>query len=510
MAKAASDQSQYVAYFSCKEDEEGKINVFHVCNDHDSASKWCEEHPTSKKKNATSSDTQSVVMNNKEEGSTELESNQKIENITSSDPHSSAAVSNVVTQEQAIESFSYHLQNLLKSLKSFYDLIDINVIVKIAFPNMLISNDINVFRKTLPIVSEKDGYKIYGVPDNSTSQLNYQLKRLEHTKDGLSSISANVIMGMVARFDANVSALVRFLLTNRKERLGSSDRTIAVRDILAAKSFDDLIADLVDDEVHSLMRGSHEDQVRYIEQNFSIKIIEGFSRWGEFIEIFERRNLAAHGEGIVNSRYVKICQKAKSPASSTLELGSKVVMSDTYLRNSTDLLIEFGVLLIWWLWLKHSPSDLDLAYEEINSVTYELICEKRYKLSSNILRSALSRKSDGSQERTRRMMVVNLANCLKKIGQEKDSKTALAMFDWSAAADEYKICVASIQGDIDKVCSLMPKIKDTDSVGKAAIREWPAFDWVRDDERVKERFKEIFGEPLYAVTNTPEDELQSK
>ena len=382
------------------------------------------------------------------------------------------------------------------SLMSFYHLLAINSSVRSVFPNIYIDREFDRFRSELPIIDDSDRIKVYGVPDDKIASMNSKIRRLEHIRDGISSIPSSVLMGLVARFDANVSSLVRYLLATRKERLAAGDKSISVKEVLAASSFEDLISDLIEDEIHSLMRGSHEDQVRYIEDNFSIKIRDGFERWPQFIEIFERRNLAAHGEGVANGRYDRICARANVPAKDRLAFGDRVVFPDAYLRKATDVLLEFGVLLIWWLWLKQDSTDAYQAYSKINSATYEMIYEKRYRLASRILKSCLGRNTTDAPETIRRMMAINLANCCKKLNDESGFQKAISSYDWSASADEYKICVASLKLEIDTVCGLMHKVTGDDTVGKAGFRDWPVFDWVRDDEKFANRFKEVFGEPL--------------
>lgn len=459
-----ADKQQFPAYFACKEDEQGGLDSFHVCGDLEKSQEW--------KNGLAEKDTENGELSP--------------DNLV--DRH--------IIPNGDNESFPKIIDRLMSSLMSFYDLIGINASVRFVFPNMYIDHEFVRFRNELTLIEGDKSLKIYGVPADKISLMNSKLKRLGHIKDGISSIPANVLMGLVARFDANVSRLVRYLLAIRKERLAAGDRSISVKDILSANSFEELISDLIEDEIHSIMRGSHEEQIKYIEDNFSIKIKEGFERWPQFVEVFERRNLAAHGEGVANGRYDRICSKANVPANHRLSLGDRVVFPDTYLRYATDVLLEFGVLLIWWLWLKHDANDAHQAYNKINSATYDMIYEKRYRLASRILNSCLERKTADAPETIRRMMAINLANCCKKINDDDGFKKAISLYDWSASADEYKISVASLRLDVDAVCAIMPKVVSDDTVGKAGFRDWPVFDWVRDDERFVECFKEVFGEPL--------------
>jgi hypothetical protein len=404
--------------------------------------------------------------------------------------------------------FGSTLDRFVKSIRSFYDLVEINFAVGSVFPGLFIERQFNEYRnKFLPIVETEGNYITHGIPEGHVSKINRKIKSYDHVKDGVASLPASVLMGLVARYDANISGLVRFLLQNRKEKLAGPDRTILIKDVLAASSFDELVASLIDDEIHSLMRGSHEDQVKYIEDNFSIKVRDGFKRWADFMEIFERRNLAAHGEGYVNARYTRICSAAKCEGKWLLNINDPVQLNNSYLRHSIDVLLEFGILITWWLWLKQLPSDAENAYSAISDVTYDLIVEKRYSLAAHILESVLSRKTEHAPETTRRMMAVNLANCQKKLDNKVGFDAALKLFDWTASADSYRISVASLREDIDTVCALMPRVADELVVGKSGFRDWPVFDWIRDDDRVKSKFKEVFGEPIELANNSEQPQI---
>ena len=54
-------------------------------------------------------------------------------------------------------------------------------------------------------------------------------------------------------------------------------------------SFDEVIGKITEDEVEGIMRGSHDDQIKYMEDKLDIKIRSNYEGWGEFMEIFERR-----------------------------------------------------------------------------------------------------------------------------------------------------------------------------------------------------------------------------
>jgi hypothetical protein len=93
-------------------------------------------------------------------------------------------------------------------------------------------------------------------------------------------------------------------------------------------------------------------------------------------------------------------------------------------------------------------------------------------------------------------MIVNLANCIRLQNREEEAKQILDREDWSAVDDNFKICVASVYGNIDKVLELMAIIGVKGRPTKEEYRVWPVFRRIRTDARFVSAFEQIFGEPL--------------
>ena len=95
----------------------------------------------------------------------------------------------------------------------------------------------------------------------------------------------------------------------KPERLIASSKTISIREVLNMSSFDDVVGKITEDEVETVMRGGHDEQIKYIEDNLDIGIRTHYDEWADFMEIFARRNLIAHGNYVVNSVYIENCKK---------------------------------------------------------------------------------------------------------------------------------------------------------------------------------------------------------
>lgn len=319
-------------------------------------------------------------------------------------------------------------------------------------------------------------------------------------KNAIGYLPASTLMSMVAAFDSIIADLVTVLLKKRKDKLNLGERSVPLADVLASASVDEIIDRFVLNEVYELLRGSHDEQVKFIEKNFDIDIRSDWKRWADFIEVFERRNLLAYGERAFTNRYSEICRRHGKTVN-IRKPGEKIELGRQYLRHAADTLLEFGVLLAFSLWRKHFKEEEQDAFAALNQAAYQFIIEGRLVVAENMLRYASSLKTTGCTEYTRRMMIVNRANALRKLKRQEEAETVLKSMDWSATSDYFQICVAAVRGDVDGVVSRMQAVKaeypgEEQKISKQEFREWPVFDQMRTEEKFRNEFERIFGEQM--------------
>ena len=352
----------------------------------------------------------------------------------------------------------------------------------------------------LEIVDKDQQFETYGITVDQYPSLKTQFRRLREFDRGVTVLPGAILLSLVATFDSFVADTLRIMLRRKPERVIESSKTISVKEVLNMSSFDDVIGKITEDEVEALMRGSHDEQIKYIKDKLDINIREYYDEWGDFIEIFERRNLIAHGNYIVNSHYIRNCNKHGFDVSEDQD-GKKLSLDEQYLSKSSDRLLEFGLSLMFVLWLKHFKDSREKAYESLNGRTYELIKDGQSRVAARLLDLALFKQTPSGSDRIKKMMTVNLANAYKKLKNGEKAQEVIADVDWSAATDDFQICVASVQGDIERVVELMPRVAQGELIKKSDFREWPVFEWVREEKSVREKFEEIYGEPIIDPTD---------
>lgn len=370
-------------------------------------------------------------------------------------------------------------------------------------------------KERLPLLQTDGQFVTYGVASEHQSILDNYLQRVDELDEATRVLPGAILLSLVATFDSFVADLVKTFLKARRDKYAKSDKTLTMSELFAMGSFEEAIAYLIENEVRELMRRSHADQITYIESNFNTKIKEHYDEWPLFIEIFERRNLVAHGKSIVNDIYLSNCAK-NGMKIDDLSSGSTLDTDSKYLRDASGRLLEFGMSLAFVLLNKNCPEAIDRSYKHLNQICYLTIKNRNYRPAARLLDFALHRQRADIKEYDKKMMIVNLANAWKSMDEKEKSATLVDSIDWSASADEFRFCIYSLKEDIPNVLALMPKAAQSDKVSKKDFREWPVLRWIRDDDSVKNLFRELYGEPLVwtdtqetntAEANAPDAEL---
>lgn len=382
------------------------------------------------------------------------------------------------------------------NLKSLYELASVSDLISRAFVTSFFQNMIMEHsEKNFPVVETFKEVPIFGLDFHNREYVERNIKRWDEIDSGFSKLPQAVLLSIVASFDTAFSEYCKILLKSRPERLAKGDKKYSLSEMLKMGSFDKALDAIVDDEINQIMRKSHFEQVDYFEKMFNISIKSHYKRWGNFVEIFERRNLCAHGNLIVNEIYVENCNK--NSYSVDLSMGDILNVDSEYLKSSLDILIEFGILLAFSSWQKQVPTSILESFEAIVEISFNLLTDHHPTVAANILEYALAVKGKGIDEKTNKMMVVNLAIAYKSISQNKKCEDLINGTDWSASSPLFKVCANSVIENKGEVYKYLEAAKLSDGLSIESIRGWPAFKWMLKDEKFQDECRRVFAEPLF-------------
>lgn len=309
--------------------------------------------------------------------------------------------------------------------------------------------------------------------------------------NGAKHLPEVMVIGLISVYDAFLSDLLFVILSTHQEIVLTSEKELKLSDLMKYSTIDEARQSIIKKEIESALRSSHHEQFSWMEKRFSVKLREGLDCWSTFIEICERRNLLTHTGGIISDVYLSNC-KSHGVDIKNLVVGQKAEVDALYYKNSVLCVYEISVKLCQVLWRKMAQKEVELADSCLVSLTYDLINKRVYPLAEILLRFGIDVLRKHSSDKMRRMMVVNLANAVRLQGRDDEARMIISKEDWSASSQLFKVCIASVLGDIDEVISQMRLIGPSGEISEQDYRNWPVFRRIRSDKRFQMCFEEVF------------------
>jgi hypothetical protein len=301
------------------------------------------------------------------------------------------------------------------------------------------------------------------------------------------------LVTLVSQYDAYLGRLMRVIFVRMPFVLNTSERQITFEKLQQFETIAAARESLLEKEVESILRTSHQDQFKWMSDKFKIPLTKGLACWPQFIEIMERRNLFVHTDGVVSSQYIAACKKVGCSIKDTTKEGTRLGVSQKYFERSVDTIYEVGLKLGHVLWRKLFPAEREVADKNLLNRTYELLITGRYALAIKLLDFVVTLKKF-TNESYELMFIVNRAQAYKWDGNQSKCVEIMRSIDWSAKGEQFKLADAVLADDWDSAVRIMKQIGKNGSVDEAAYRDWPLFKDFRKENKFLETFREVFGE----------------
>lgn len=339
----------------------------------------------------------------------------------------------------------------------------------------------------------------YSIPTERMKDFHKAQKRKKRAEMALSLIPCSYVVSLVSLYDSFYAGLVRCVFSLKPEMLNESNKTFVYRDLVAFDSIKEVKKILIDERIDNLLRGSHTEQINWLEKAFCIQSLKKFDGWKKFIELTERRNLFVHSNGVVDSQYIAICQK-NGYDTVGISIGTQLSVDKDYFVAAYKLVYQMGIvlsqILLNKLYLGKYSDNTGERDKIFIKNCFELICEKHFDvaISSSI---ACLNPAFKHTNIDRGYIVLNLAQAYKWNGQDDECNNILTQEDTSSWSSDLLIPKLSLEEKYEQVYIKMLKLGSSSEVmTKEAYRTWPIFNGIRKEQKFAEIFKSIFNEDL--------------
>lgn len=240
------------------------------------------------------------------------------------------------------------------------------------------------------------------------------------------------------------------------------------------KNIGDIVIECVKNEVESNMFDSLKT-LKLISEKENINVNRYRNILDRFEEIYYRRNLYIHNDGIVNNIYLS---NIKNEFAQEVEIDQKLITDEAYLRNAINMLYKVVCTLFYEIQVTYNPK-YEKWHINLGNIGFDFLQNKNYDVAEQIYFILSSYHYLCFKDKA--MYRINYINALKQQGKTDVVKRELENLDVSIATDDYKIAKLCLEDKNEDVYKAISKNYPNPFTADL-IRDWPLFINFRESE----------------------------
>ncbi len=291
-------------------------------------------------------------------------------------------------------------------------------------------------------------------------------------------------------FEVLLSDLIQLFYSMNPTALPADTRKLSLAELRELGSVKDAEEYLVSREIDGILYESLEEQLNYFTKRLNVDLSPLNAERVFLVEVFQRRNLLIHNNGIVNRQYLsRVAPELIKEYGA--EQGELLMVTEKYLTAAIDSIYVTGLTLIqlcWRYWHKDSTEDADSV---VIDRLYESLVDERFDLTAKMAHrfKGIRFATDDSARRA----IINHAIALKQLGQSERMEAALSSKDWSACGLGFRLALVALRDEEEAFYELLPRAIAAGELKEWHLRDWPLFISQRGTERFAEAMNEQFG-----------------
>ncbi len=346
-------------------------------------------------------------------------------------------------------------------------------------------------------------YKLNPEKDFSAYEMNPYVARINSFKlvQQPNVLSESTIMMLLVKYEDAIAGIYRYLLEAFPNAY-LSDKSITYSELV---SFDTDIEEIkerfINKEIEEFMRLPISEWYKSFESKQKAKFIFDENEFDKFKEVYYRRNLIVHNQGVVNEIYMK------NVPTCSVDLGERLHVGEEYLNQAFLLARKVLIGTVWGL--RKTAEDIEDLDYYLFDFGYNCLKNQEWELAKYVFSMLLT--EDNQPDSEKMCEQVNLWIALKNLYGVERIENDIKDLDVSALQTKFSIAKYALLDEFDSVSLLLEDAIETE-VPVWCVKEWPLFNQYRQSEEYKrfvEKNKELFDTEGYQPTNDamgdPED-----
>lgn len=281
----------------------------------------------------------------------------------------------------------------------------------------------------------------------------------------------SIIMMLLIKYEESIANIFRFLIKKYPQAY-LSDKSITYSELLSSESNIDAIKEkLINKQVEEIMRMPISDWYKMLETKHKAKFGFENDAFEHFKEVYYRRNLIVHNQGIVNETY------KNSVINEDADLGSRLPVNVAYIKKS---LMYTRKILIGTFWgLRKSTDEMSL-HSYIFEYGYNCLIKKEWELAEYVFSILL--KEENKNNADKMLEQINMWIAIKNGKGLEAIREEVEQLDVSAMNTQFVVAKYALLNDYDMVSQYL-EISIEKDIPSWCIKEWPLFLQYRESEQ---------------------------
>lgn len=317
-----------------------------------------------------------------------------------------------------------------------------------------------ILSKVTIIIVDENLYKRYDPVEIRNKRLMYN----EQHK----ILSMSVLSSLMVIFESFLSKIYKILILNDPTKFLGEEK-ISIAKIINSK-VNDIIETAVDDEVTNKLYDAI-SLLNLLKDKCGIVIDRYEKVQKQFEEIYYRRNIYIHNNGIANTTYFSKVQEECRQGS---QLNKLVECDESYLNNAIIITKKVICSIYYELLMIINVND---AFDTLFNIGFDELCKENYTIAEHVFKALKS--CDKLAFADKLNSNINFIISLKRQG--KPISNLVRKIDVSAVTDKYKIAKFCLEDNNQEVYRLLTKTYPK-YYSASEIRDWPIFSDFRKTE----------------------------
>lgn len=338
---------------------------------------------------------------------------------------------------------------------------------------------------TVEVANNERGRKYMRVKGRGREMKEFDrsVKSILKSDSSVRHLHRSSLISLVSTAESFVSTLLHQFYSTHPAALNAKEKQFTFDELSKFDTMDDARSYIVSWKVENLLRGSVEDWFEFFRNNLKLKLSVATHHAHDLTEIFQRRNLFVHNDGVVNNIYLS---KVKGAKDKTHLLNKQLGVTKSYLFSAIDKIEASFLDAAYEIWSKCEKSNAERPLLMVQA-SYDALTQGRWNVAKDVA-SLVSLDKD-SNEISALMAKVNSWIARSRLSDQAVRKE-IEEFDVSAKDDLFRLAKHCLLDENDQALVLAKSLHTQKKLEYESLAEWPLF----ESQRQIEAFQEWLGE----------------